>query len=228
MPDQERLLRELTGEKREKFDAFRALLTEYNKKFNLTAVTDEREMLYKHFLDSVMGEELFPMSSHVAEVGSGAGFPSVPLKLLRDDLTFTLFESNKKKCEFLGTVRRELGLTGMEILPLRAEEAGRGEYREKFDVCCARAVARLNTLAEYCLPLVRTGGVFVAYKGRAEEELKEAERAIAVLGGGSVRSLNFSLPEGMGERQVISIKKQAKTPAKYPRGRGKERSDPIL
>lgn len=224
-----RLLCAITGEKREKFERFRALLLSYNRKFNLTSLTEEKEILYKHFLDSAAGERFFPQGAAVAEVGSGAGFPSIPLKILREDLSFTLFESTAKKCEFLETAIAELGLGGMEARCMRAEDAAaRKEFRERFDVCCARAVARCNTLAEYCLPLVAKGGSWVAYKGgNAEEELAEAERAIFLLGGGKCETYRFSLPEGYGERTLAVVKKIKETPEKYPRGRGKERSDPL-
>ena len=213
----------------ETFARFRTLLLDYNQRCNLTSVTDEREILYKHFLDSVAGENLFPHGARVAEVGSGAGFPSIPLKIVRDDLSFTLFESIGKKCDFLSFAIRELNFSGMEVRNLRAEDGGREEkYRERYDVCCARAVARLNTLAEYCLPLVKVGGRFIAYKGPAEEEVKEAERAIETLGGKLKETVKFSLPENAGERTLVVIEKIRKTPQKYPRGRGKERSAPIV
>lgn len=217
------------GERREKFEAFRALLLEYNRKFNLTTVTEEKEMFYKHFLDSAAGEFLLPRGANVAEVGSGAGFPSIPIKLLRDDLTFTLIESTEKKCRFLETAISELGLGGMTVLPLRAEDAGRDpRCRERFDAAIARAVARLNTLAEYCMPLVRTGGIFLAWKGRAEEEIEEAKKAFSVLGGTGGRTVLYELPEGYGERALVLVEKGRRTPEKYPRGRGKERSAPIV
>ena len=215
--DEKTALATITGEKREKFDLFRALLLEYNEKFNLTAVTEEKEMRYKHFLDSIAGESLFPQGAAVAEVGSGAGFPSLPLAIVREDLSFTLFESVKKKCEFLTVAAERLGLK-VAVCNLRAEDAARGEYREQFDVCCARAVARLNTLAEYCLPLVKVGGRFIAYKGDAAEERREAARAISVLGGKEGGVLAFSLPEGYGKREIVWTLKIKKTPEKYPRG----------
>lgn len=219
---------EIEGEYAESFRIFRELLLSYNQKFNLTTLTDEREITVKHFLDSVSGESLFPKSALAAEVGSGAGFPSIPLKLIRRDLSFTLFEATGKKCDFLRIVSQRLDLS-LDVRHLRAEEAGRAEeFREKFDVCCARAVARLNTLAEYCLPLVKVGGRFLAYKGPCEEEVKEAEKAIALLGGKVESVLSFSLPDGFGERSIVVLKKVKPTPAKYPRGRGKERSEPLL
>ena len=211
-----------------KFKRYRELLLEYNKKFNLTSVTEEKDILYKHFLDSVLGESLFPAGAKVAEVGSGAGFPSIPLKILRDDLQFTLFESTGKKCDFLSLVSSELSLENVAVKNLRAEDGGREEvYREKFDVCCARAVARLNTLAEYCMPFVKVGGLFIAYKGPSEEEIKEAQNAIEILGGKLEKVVSFALPEEYGQRNLIVIRKQRPTAQKYPRGQGKERSKPL-
>ena len=225
----EKYLNLVQNEFSEPFERFRKLLLEYNSRFNLTSLTEEKEILYKHFLDSVSGESFFPAGAEVADVGAGAGFPSLPLKIVRTDLKFSLFESTGKKCEFLKKAAAELALSGVSVQNMRAEDAGRDPaFREKFDVCCARAVARLNTLAEYCLPLVKKGGRFIAYKGQAEEELKEAENAVKLLGGEVEDVLTFSLPENMGERAIIVIKKVSATPKQYPRGQGKERSKPIL
>lgn len=213
----------------EKFRAFYALLSEYNEKFNLTAITDEREIYYKHFYDSIAGAFLFPQNATVVEVGSGGGFPSIPLKLVRDDLSFTLVESTGKKCEFLRTVVNALSLQNVVVVNGRAEELAReNEYREAFDICCARAVARLNTLAEYCIPFVKKGGAFVAYKGNSPEEVKEAEKAIALLGGKRAEIFSYSLPEDMGARILVRSEKIKNTPALYPRGHGKERKNPII
>ena len=195
---------------REQFDAFEELLLFYNRKFNLTAITEHEEVFYKHFVDSVAGADLFPEHARVAEVGSGAGFPSIPLMIVRRDLQFLLIESTGKKCEFL-----------------RTEEAARGMFREDRDVCCARAVARLNTLSEYCLPLVKQGGKMIAYKG-AREELKEAENAIRLLGGGEAKTYHYELPKGYGARSLVEIKKIRRTPLQYPRGNGKEVTSPIV
>ena len=219
----------MIAEKREKFDALFRLLTEYNRRYNLTSITEEREVYYKHFVDSAAGEGYFSTAARVLEVGSGAGFPSLPLKLLRDDLSFTLVESTGKKCEFLKVAVKELGLDRVEILNVRAEAAGKeAKYREKYDVCCARAVARTATLSEYCLPFVRVGGCFLAYKGDAEEEVAEAERGIALLGGGKAEMIKYALPEGYGARALVKISKVKPTPMQYPRGRGKERSEPLI
>ena len=221
----ERMLQE--GEKGEKFSLFYDLLCEYNKKYNLTRITEEEDCRIKHFLDSLCGEKYFPLHARVFEVGSGAGFPSVPLMIARPDLSFVLAESVGKKCAFLEEAVRALALNA-RVLNARAEDTSKkAEYREKFDVCCARAVARLNTLAEYCLPFVKAGGVFIAYKGRAQEELKEAENAIKLLGGQLLRAETYELPQDAGERTLVIVKKVRPTPAAYPRGRGKERSKPL-
>lgn len=212
----------------EKFKAFQKLLVSYNQKYNLTAITEEKEIVYKHFIDSLAGESLFLSGARVAEVGSGAGFPSIPLKILRDDLYFTLIESTGKKCEFLAAAIKELDLKNVQIVNARAEDLAKdANYREQFDVCCARAVARLNTLCEYCLPFVKVGGRMVAYKGEAEEEIKEAKTAAKLLGGGNISYYSYSLPENYGKRTLVCVEKKMQTPAKYPRGNGKERKNPL-
>lgn len=210
----------------EKFAAFYEMLAEANQKFNLTAITGREDCYAKHFADSLAGSPFFPQGARVCEVGSGGGFPSVPLMIARPDLRFVLLEPTQKKCGFLREVCAALRLPA-EVYALRAEDAARdARFRERFDVCCARAVARMNTLAEYCLPLVRTGGLFIAYKGRAEEELQEAAHAFAVLGARVRECAHFNL-EGAGERTVVVAEKTAPTPAAYPRGRGRERSRPL-
>ena len=214
------------GETGKKFSQFYQMLCEANEKFNLTAITGREECDVKHFLDSLAGERFFPQGAQCAEVGSGGGFPSVPLMIVRPDLRFDLFESSEKKCGFLREVAAALGLNA-KVHALRAEDAGKGEFRARFDVCCARAVARMNTLAEYCVPLVRRGGRFIAYKGRAEEELAEAENAFRTLGVRLAETDTFLLSEEAGMRTVCVLEKYRDTPAAYPRGRGKERSKPL-
>lgn len=214
-------------EKKEEFQVFYNLLIEYNKRYNLTAILEEKEVYYKHFLDSLAGVHLFNKQASVAEVGSGAGFPSIPLMIVREDLCFTLIESTGKKCDFLKIVIDQLKLNAT-VLSKRAEIAAKNNnYREKYDFCCARAVARLNTLCEYCLPFVKVGGYMVAYKGNAEEEIKECKKAISILGGEEEKFISYQLPENYGERTLIRIKKIKNTPEKYPRGQGKERSKPL-
>lgn len=224
--DFEKYLEEI---KTEKFSQFFNILTEHNKLYNLTSVIQEKDVYIKHFLDSVVGEKFFPYGANVIEIGSGGGFPSIPLKLLRDDLRFTLVESTQKKCNHLQECVNNLSLTNVKILNIRAEDGGKDPLlREKFDCVCARAVARLNTLAEYCMPFIKKGGKFIAYKGDCEEELEEAKKAIDVLGGVIENVENYELPDGAGKRSIIIIKKVKNTPLKYPRGCGKERKKPIV
>lgn len=216
-------------EKKEKFEAFRALITEYNEKFNLTTIIEEKEVYYKHFLDSGAGSFLFKEGGKVAEIGSGAGFPSIPLKILREDLSFDLFESVGKKCEFLQVVVDKLGFQGMHIYKLRAEEGAREEkFREKYDYAVARAVARMNTLSEYCLPFVKVGGKFIAYKSGDRTEIDEGKNAYKILGGRLKETYEYALPENYGERILAVVEKVKPTPTRYPRGQGRERKSPLL
>ena len=211
----------------EKLKEFKNLLVFYNNKFNLTSIKEENEIYIKHFYDSIYCEKYFGKNSKGIEIGSGGGFPSIPLMIYRDDLTFTLVESTGKKCEYLKEVIKTLNLKG-EVINARAEDLGKNEnYREKFDFVTARAVAKLNTLSEYCIPFIKEGGVFIAYKGENKEEIIESENAIKTLGGKLYKNENYFLPLNMGERNVYVIKKIEKTPLKYPRGNGKERSKPL-
>ncbi len=216
------------GDGKEKLEEFRAMLLEYNKKYNLTTILEEKDMYYKHFLDSAAGMELFKKDAFVAEIGSGAGFPSIVLKILREDLKFDLFESVGKKCEFLKAVVDKLHLKNVHIYNIRAEDAARDKkYREKYDIATARAVARMNTLCEYCMPFVKVGGKFVAYKSGDINEIEEAKNACAILGGKIKEILPYSLPENYGERVLAVVEKIKNTPALYPRGQGKERKNPL-
>lgn len=214
----------LSGEKRERLARFYAFLKEENEKYNLTAVTEEKEVYLKHFVDSLFIVDKLEGKT-LLDVGSGGGMPAIPLAVAREDLSFTLLEATGKKCEFLKRAARLLDLKNVTVINGRAEELGKGEMRESFDLVTARAVARLNTLAEYCLPFVKVGGMFVAYKGDAEEEIQEAEHALKTLGGCIKEQAEFLL-EG-AKRTIIFIKKEKPTPAAYPRGRGKERKNPL-
>ena len=219
---------QIQGEKKEKFEAYRALILEYNQRYNLTTILEEKDMYYKHFLDSAAGADLFKNNGKVAEIGSGAGFPSLVLKILREDLSFDLFESVGKKCEFLQVVVDKLGMKNMHIYNMRAEDAARDKnFRERYDHATARAVARMNTLTEYCLPFVKVGGSFIAYKSGDITEIEEAQTAYKTLGGKLEQALPYSLPEDYGERVLAVVKKLKNTPPKYPRGQGKERKLPL-
>ena len=219
---------DIMGAKHADFERFRALLLEYNQRYNLTTILEEKDMYYKHFLDSAAGVDLFKENARVAEIGSGAGFPSIVLKILRPDLSFDLFESVGKKCEFLQAVVDKLGFSKMHIYNLRAETCAKdSKFRENYDHATARAVARMNTLSEYCLPFVKVGGTFIAYKSGDQTEIQEAETAYPCLGGKLETVLSYSLPEHYGERTLAVVKKIKQTPPKYPRGQGKERKNPL-
>ena len=216
------------GEGKEKLEAFRALLLEYNKKYNLTTILEEKDIYYKHFLDSAAGMDLFKRGALTAEIGSGAGFPSIVLKIVRDDLKFDLFESVGKKCEFLNAVVDKLQLNDVHIYNIRAEDAARDKkFRQRYDIATARAVARMNTLCEYCMPFVKVGGKFIAYKSGDVEEIHEAKNACFILGGKIKEILPYSLPERYGERVLAVVEKTKDTPSLYPRGQGKERKNPL-
>ena len=227
--DLETLYKErICGENREEFEAYRALILEYNQRYNLTTVLEEKDMYIKHFLDSSAGVDLFKKDGKVAEIGSGAGFPSIVLKILRKDLSFSLFESVGKKCEFLHAVVDKLGLKGVYIYNIRAEDAARDKkHRDAYDHATARAVARMNLLTELCLPLVKVGGKFVAMKGASgKEELAEAEGGITKLGG-TVTCVDAFTLLSAGERVIITVDKVAPTPPAYPRPWGKIKKKPL-
>ncbi len=215
----------LSDEKLNLFEKYYNILIEYNKKFNLTAITEREEVIVKHFVDSLLGVDNV-VGKKLIDIGSGGGFPAIPLKIFYSDVMLTMVDSTGKKCEFLNAVCRELDLSNAKSICARAEDlAKENGYRERYDVCTARAVARLNTLCEYTLPFVKVGGYFVAYKGDATEELTEAQNAIKVLGGKLEKVVSFEL-EG-AKRQIIVIKKIKNTPETYPRGNGKERKKPL-
>ena len=201
------------------FEKLAHLLVEQNKTMNLTAITDPDGIAVKHFADSVSALSAydFPKGARVLDVGTGAGFPSIPLLIARPDLDMTMIDSTAKKLKYVASTVEELGLIA-EVLHTRAEEAGQNKaYRESFDVVCSRAVAALNVLCEYCLPFVKVGGVFLAMKGaKAQEEIADAKNAIKILGGQIVDEKSFTLSDG-GERTIVVIKKISHVPPKYPR-----------
>lgn len=212
----------------QKFSEFYNLLQEGNKICNLTTILDREEVFIKHFLDSILPKKYFDEGANCIEIGSGAGFPSIPLMIAREDLKFTLVESIQKKVNFLKNAVQKMQLNAV-VLQNRAEElAHNKQYREKFDICTARAVAKMVTLVEYCLPFVKIGGKMIAYKANVQQELEEAEYAIELLGGKVIEQAEYTLPEDMGSRTVVIIEKVKNTAEQYPRGRGKERSKPLL
>lgn len=215
----------INKEQKERFNKYYELLVYYNERFNITAITEKEEVYKKHFIDSVLGLELIEGQTLI-DIGAGGGFPSIPLKIMNPSIKMTLLEATGKKCEFLKTVVKELGLEEVEVINGRAEDYAKKEgFREGFDIAVARAVARLNTLSEYCIPFVKVGGNFIAYKGSDESEIKEAENAIKILGGKIEKVLNKKLFDA--ERNIIKISKIKPTEKKYPRGNGKERKNPL-
>ena len=220
----------LSDEQLSKFQKYLELLVETNEKVNLTAITEPKEVVMKHFIDSIA---LFSVcdvkeNAKVADVGTGAGFPGVPLKITRDDIDLTLIDSLNKRLVFLDTLCNEIYIK-VKLVHMRAEECGKNkDFREKFDVVTARAVAALNTLCEYCLPLVKVGGKFIAMKSlKTDEEVKNAKKAIELLGGKIEKIEEISLSEDM-TRTFVVIKKVKNTPPKYPRLGAKISKNPIV
>lgn len=214
----------LTENQYEQFQKYFELLVEWNKKMNLTAITDESGVALKHFADSLslLNFVDIPQNSSLADVGTGAGFPGVVLKIARPDIKLTLIDSLNKRLVFLGEVCAQLGIEA-ELIHSRAEDGARDEkLRESFDFAVSRAVARMNVLSEYCLPYVKVGGAFCAMKGaQANEEFKESLNAINTLGGKLENKYFFELPENGGERAIAVVRKVKNTPQKYPRQSGK-------
>lgn len=212
------------------FSEYTDLLISYNEVMNLTAITDREEIKIKHYLDSLMplAFSLIPDGAKVADVGSGAGFPGVPLKIGKRDIKLTAIDSLLKRLNFLEEVKNKLSLDNFDTVHLRAEEAGQNkDLRESFDVVTARAVANLSVLSEWCLPLVKVGGSFIALKGPSpDDEIEEAKEAVLVLGGEIAEVFPVNLP-GNVDHSIVLIKKISQTPSKYPRKPGKASKQPI-
>ncbi|MCI6306843.1 MAG: 16S rRNA (guanine(527)-N(7))-methyltransferase RsmG [Subdoligranulum sp.] len=217
----------LTGPMLDALDQYAEILVEYNQKVNLTAITDPEGIEDKHFADSLLLANLPETAGKLVDVGTGAGFPGVVAKIFKPELQLTLMEPTGKRVEFLKYVCAQLGLSGVEFAKERAEEAARKVWREQFDVATARGVAALPMLSEYCLPLVKVGGVFLAMKGPgAAEELAESGAALKKLGGKGSGVAEFHLPGG-DVRNIIRIKKISQTPPVYPRNGGKIAKSPL-
>ena len=217
----------LTGSMLDALDQYAEILVEYNQKVNLTAITDPEGIEDKHFADSLLLANLPETAGKLVDVGTGAGFPGVVAKIFKPELQLTLMEPTGKRVEFLKYVCAQLGLSGVEFAKERAEEAARKVWREQFDVATARGVAALPMLSEYCLPLVKVGGVFLAMKGPgAAEELAESGAALKKLGGKGGSVAAFHLPGG-DVRNIIRIKKISQTPPVYPRNGGKIAKSPL-
>ena len=222
---------ELSPEQIAAFSLYNELLVSWNEKVNLTAITEPQEVAVKHIIDSLScyDPEIFPEKCTAVDVGTGAGFPGLPLKIYRPDIRLTLMDSLNKRLVFLQEVVDKLGLTDVTLIHARAEDAGRSkEHRGKYQIALSRAVARLNVLAELCLPMVSSGGYFVALKGaQYRQELQEADKAITILGGHVATVRPVHLPGLDDSRAVIYIRKAAVTPAEFPRRPGIPEKKPL-
>lgn len=222
---------ELSETQKEQFQTYYQLLVEWNEKMNLTSITEEYDVYLKHFYDSITPSFYYDFNGElsICDVGAGAGFPSIPLKIVFPELKVTIVDSLNKRIQFLNHLAAELGLQDVSFVHDRAESYGKGAYRESYDIVTARAVARLTVLSELCLPLVKKGGQFIALKSsKGEEELQEANFAINILGGNVKETFSFELPEDAGERQMIVIDKRRQTSKKYPRKPGTPNKSPLL
>lgn len=232
---QERLEREglsLTERQHLLFEDYRALITEWNDRIDITAITEDKEIDEKHFIDSLLifrGLRI-PLNAKVADIGTGGGFPGVPMKIYDNSIELTLIDSLNKRITFLDEVIKELGLTKTTAIHARAEEIFNDEnHREKYDYAVSRAVANFPTLLEYCLPAVKVGGYFLAMKGPdSKGEIDSARPALDALGGKIVNIDEFTFSEVNYGRTIITVRKERETPRKYPRGQGKPRKDPLI
>ncbi len=222
---------ELTETQKQQFNKYYELLTEWNKVMNLTGITEYDEVNEKHFVDSLAIVKAVDMNgvSSVIDIGTGAGFPGIPLKIAFPQLHVVLLDSLNKRIKFLDAVIEELGLEDIITLHGRAEDyARKEEYREKFDLCVSRAVANLATLSEYCIPYIRVGGIFISYKsGNIGDELNASKKAVNVLGGSLEDTVKFQLPGTEIGRSFVKVKKNKNTAKKYPRKAGLPGKEPI-
>ena len=216
-------------EQLEKFYKYMNLLIEWNEKMNLTAITEPNDIILKHFIDSITINKYIENNAKVVDVGTGAGFPGIPLSIIRTDLQITLVDSLNKRLIFLQEIKKELELKNIDIVHARAEEFGQNKnYRETFDIATSRAVANLSTLSEYLVPLVKIKGKCVCMKASdADEEIKQAENAINTLGGKIVKTEKFNLPNSDIGRTIIIINKEKSTNGKYPRKPGTPSKEPL-
>lgn len=221
----------LSDKQIEQFLIYYEMLAEWNEVMNLTAITEYEEVMKKHFLDSITLNQAFDVTKEctVIDVGCGAGFPGLALKIAYPNLKITLLDSLNKRINFLNAVIDKLGLTDIETVHGRAEDfAKAGKLRETFDVVVSRAVANLSTLSEYCLPYVKVGGYFIPYKSeKVAEEIETAGKALSILGGSLEKKIEFTLPDTDYYRNLLLIKKNKPTPNKYPRKAGLPSKEPI-
>ena len=222
---------QLNKEQSIQFQKYYELLIEWNKVMNLTAITEYEEVVDKHFIDSLSIEKAVDLNiiEKVIDVGTGAGFPGIPLKIVYPHLKITLLDSLNKRINFLNVVISKLKLENIEAIHGRAEDIAKDKkYREQFDISVSRAVANLSTLSEYSLPFVKVGGLFISYKAeKADEEIKNAEKAVSVLGGKIEKIIKFQLPETDIGRTLVKINKIKITAKKYPRKAGLPSKEPL-
>ena len=222
---------ELNEHQKEQFDQYYELLVEWNKVMNLTAITEFEDVVEKHFLDSISLCQVMDLKKPLTllDLGTGAGFPGIPLKIMFPELKITLADSLNKRLLFLNEVMEALNLKNIETVHGRAEELSkRKDYRESFDLCVSRAVANLSTLSEYCLPFIHTSGKFISYKsGEVDDELKDAKKAVFVLGGEIEDVIHFTLPDSDIKRSFVVINKVHATPKAYPRKAGTPSKNPL-
>ena len=221
---------EIDDNKIQKFYDYMNLLVEWNKKINLTAITEEKDIILKHFVDSLTVLKYIKDNKNIVDVGTGAGFPGIPLAIMNDSLKITLVDSLNKRINFLNEVCSKIKLKNTKAIHSRAEEFGQdNNYRESYDIAISRAVSNITVLAEYLLPLVKVGGKIICMKGPdIEEELKQAKSAIDILGGKFERCDNFCLPKSDISRNIIIINKIKETPKKYPRKAGTPVKTPLF
>ncbi|KNF07288.1 ribosomal RNA small subunit methyltransferase G [Gottschalkia purinilytica] len=221
----------IDNEKIDKFNIYKELLKDWNDKINLTAITDDKEIDIKHFLDSIsiFKTNKLQGSKKIIDIGTGGGFPGVPIKIVNEEAEVVLLDGLNKRLKFLDEVIDKLNLKGITTLHGRAEEYSRKEeYREVFDIAVSRAVASLNTLSEYCIPFVKVDGYFIAMKGPdVEEEIKGSKNAIKLLGGKIEDKIDIKLPHSDITHNLLVIRKISHTPTKYPRGGGKPKKKPL-
>jgi len=220
---------ELKEKQVHQFFSYMKQLLEWNEKINLTAITNPEEVILKHFIDSITIVKYIKENAKIVDVGTGAGFPGIPLKIMREDVEVTLLDSLKKRIHFLEEVIKELELVKVRTIHARVEEFAKDKkYREKFDYTTSRAVANLSTLSEYLIPLVKIDGYSIVMKGsQIEEEVQKSKHAISVLGGTIEKIDYFQLPESNIERNILLLRKIKHTPEKYPRKAGTPAKEPI-
>ena len=204
------------------------LMLEWNENVNLTAITEEKEIIYKHFIDSLSVNKYLTNKEKIMDIGTGAGFPGIPLKIFNEDLNFILVDSLNKRINFLEEVKNELNLNKLELVHARAEELAKNKnYREKMDIVVSRAVARLRILAEYMLPFVKKNGICICMKGpNIEEEIEGSKKSLEILGGKIEKIEHIILPGDL-ERNIILIRKIKETPSRYPRKTGTPVKQPL-